>query len=170
MEFKEINIKDIKLNPFSLIGDEWMLITSGDNQKFNTMTASWGGMGVLWNKNVTFAFVRPQRSTFEFLEKNDYYTLSFFSEKYKKELGYCGRVSGRDVDKVAECKFSACLDEKAPYFKEAKFVIVCKKLYEQFITPESFLDKDLLKNYPNKDYHNMYVGEIVKCLENKENE
>lgn len=169
MKFNEIEIKDLTLNPFSLIGDKWMLITSGSEEKLNTMTASWGGMGVLWNKNVTFAFVRPQRYTFEFLEKNDYYSLSFFDESYKKELAYCGKVSGRDVDKVSECGFTPCFED-APYFKEANLIIICKKVYQQFINPSDFLDKSLLKNYPNNDYHNMYVGEIVKCMVSNEDE
>lgn len=168
MSFTETSAKELNgFNTFSQIGEKWMLITAGNKEKFNTMTASWGMMGILWNKDVATAFVRPQRYTFEFLEKNDYYTLSFFESKYKKQLSYCGRNSGRNVDKIKETGLTPIFDEQAPYFKEASTVFMCKKIYGQFISPEGFIDVDLDKNYENKDYHKMYVGEIIKCLEEK---
>lgn len=168
MSFTETSAKELNgFNTFSQIGEKWMLITAGNKEKFNTMTASWGMMGILWNKDVATAFVRPQRYTFEFLEKNDYYTLSFFESKYKKQLSYCGRNSGRNVDKIKETGLTPIFDEQAPYFKEASTVFICKKIYGQFISPEGFVDVDLDKNYENKDYHKMYVGEIIKCLEEK---
>ena len=162
--FKEIEINSFNENIFKLIGEKWMLITAGDQNKLNTMTASWGGMGVLWSKNVSFAFIRPQRYTFEFVEKNDYYTLSFYDDKkYRDELSFCGTNSGRDVDKVKEIAFTPVFEE-APYFKEARLVFVCKKIYGQFMLPECFIDKSLESNYPNKDYHKVFVGEIVRIL------
>lgn len=168
MSFTETSAKELDgFNTFSQIGEKWMLITAGNKEKFNTMTASWGMMGILWNKDVATAFVRPQRYTFEFLEKNDYYTLSFFESKYKKQLSYCGRNSGRNVDKIKETGLTPIFDEQAPYFKEASTVFICKKIYGQFISLEGFIDIDLDKNYENKDYHKMYVGEIIKCLEEK---
>lgn len=168
MSFTETSAKELDgFNTFSQIGEKWMLITAGNKEKFNTMTASWGMMGILWTKDVATAFVRPQRYTFEFLEKNDYYTLSFFESKYKKQLSYCGRNSGRNVDKIKETGLTPIFDEQAPYFKEASTVFICKKIYGQFISPEGFIDVDLDKNYENKDYHKMYVGEIIKCLEEK---
>lgn len=168
MSFTETSAKELDgFNTFSQIGEKWMLITAGNKEKFNTMTASWGMMGILWNKDVATAFVRPRRYTFEFLEKNDYYTLSFFESKYKKQLSYCGRNSGRNVDKIKETGLTPIFDEQAPYFKEASTVFICKKIYGQFISSEGFIDVDLDKNYENKDYHKMYVGEIIKCLEEK---
>ena len=168
MSFTETSAKELNgFNTFSQIGEKWMLITAGNKEKFNTMTASWGMMGILWNKDVATAFVRPQRYTFEFLEKNDYYTLSFFESKYKKQLSYCGRNSGRNVDKIKETGLTPIFDEQAPYFKEASTVFICKKIYGQFISPEGFIDIDLDKNYENKDYHKMYGGEIIKCQEEK---
>ncbi len=168
MNFEEIQINDLKdMNPFELIGKDWMLITSGTENKFNTMTASWGGMGIMWNKNVTFCFVRPQRYTFEFLEKNQYYTLSFFEEKFKKSLMFCGRNSGREIDKIKECGLTPEFEMNIPYFKEAKIVLFCKKLYSQFIDPDCFLEDFIVGNYPQEDYHKMYVGEIIKCMVKK---
>ena len=73
--------EEIQGNVFSMIGSDWMLVTAGDNEKYNTMTASWGGMGVLWGKPAAFVFIRPQRYTYTFLEKTDRFTLSFFGEE-----------------------------------------------------------------------------------------
>lgn len=162
--FKEINANEITENPFKLIGKDWMLVTAGDESKFNTMTASWGGVGILWNKPVAFTFIRPQRYTFEFIEKGEYYTLSFFDEEYRKALNFCGTKSGRDYDKVKETGLTPVFSESAPYFGEAKLVLVCKKLYNQFLTEEGLNDKSLISNYENNDWHKMYVGEIVKVF------
>ena len=164
MCFKEINAKDLCNNPFKLIGDDWMLITAGDEKKYNTMTASWGGFGVLWNKNVAFSFVRPQRYTFEFLEEGDYYTLTFYPEEYKNALITCGKKSGRDCDKVKEVGITPVFSEKAPYFKEANIVLVCHKMHEQFIDPDCFIDSSIQNSYPDNDYHKIFIGEIVKVL------
>ena len=162
--FQELDAKSLSMNPFSLIGDKWMLITSGNQEKYNTMTASWGSIGVMWGKNVAFAFIRPQRYTFEFVENEEYFTLSFYPDEYKKTLSLCGKVSGRDVDKVKEANLTPIFDEQAPYFEESNLVLVCKKLYAQNLSSEYFCEKDLDKFYPNKDYHKMFVGEIIKVL------
>ena len=164
MSFQELDTQSLTMNPFSLIGDKWMLITSGNQEKYNTMTASWGSVGVMWGKNVVFAFIRPQRYTFEFVEKEEYFTLSFYPDEYKKALSLCGKVSGRDVDKAKEANLTPIFDEQAPYFEEANLVLVCKKLYAQNLSSEYFCEKDLDKFYPIKDYHKMFVGEIVKVL------
>lgn len=164
MSFKKVDLKNLEINPFTAIGDEWMLLTAGDKEKFNTMTVSWGGLGVLWNKKVSFCFVRPQRYTFEFTEKSDYYSLSFYDSKYKDALKICGTKSGRDIDKVKETGLTPNLSEFAPYFEEAKIILICKKMYSQFIDPKCMIDDKIENNYPNKDYHKMYVGEIVECL------
>ncbi len=164
MSFKEVDIKDTSFPVFKFIGDEWMLITSGDKDSFNTMTASWGGIGVLWNKPVAFSFIRPQRYTFDFVEKNEYFTLSFFNDDMKSALTLCGSKSGRDIDKVKQAGLMPKFNLNVPYFEQAKMVLLCRKLYGQFMTPESFMDSKLNEFYPQKDYHKMYVGEIVKTL------
>jgi len=163
--FKVITPEEISENTFKAIGKDWMLITAGSIEKCNTMTASWGGLGVLWAKNVAICFIRPTRYTYEFIEKADTFTLSFFEEKYRKALQLCGTKSGRDIDKVAAAGITpVASDSVSVYFSEAKLVLECRKLYYQDINPENFLDKEIDKNYPNKDYHRMYVGEIIKCL------
>ena len=165
--FKEINPNDMDANVFELIGKTWMLITAGDKESFNTMTASWGGMGVLWNKNVVFCFIRPQRYTYEFMEKNNTFTLSFFSECFRDALKLCGSKSGRDLDKVKATGLIPVNADGGIYFEQADTVFVCKKIYSQDINPSNFLDANIAKNYPNNDYHRMYVGEIEKILINE---
>lgn len=167
MSFKEIDIKELQFSPFEKIGKEWMLITAGNSESFNTMTASWGGLGVLWRKNVAFAFIRPNRYTFEYTEREDYFTLTFFSEEYRKALNFCGTKSGRDCDKCKETGLSPVFDENAPYFAEASLVIVCKKLYAQDLIEDCVVDKDAvvpLNIGEANPYHKLYVGEIVKTL------
>lgn len=142
-----------------------MLITAGDEEKFNTMTASWGGIGILWGTNVTFTFIRQSRYTYEFVDNNPYYTLSFFGGNLMKELTYCGKNSGRDVDKIKETGLSPVFDTEAPYFEQADLVLVCRKLYKQTISPEGFIDKKPLETfYSDNDWHETFVGEIVKVL------
>lgn len=162
---RNIAPKQIAGNPFAMIGDQWMLITAGTGEACNTMTASWGGLGVLWNAPVATCYVRPQRYTKEFLDREEYFTLSFFGEAYRKALGVCGSKSGRDVDKVKECGFTVKTAEcGAPYFEEAELVIVCRKRFAQDFDPANIPGDVKEKQYPNEDYHTMYIGEIVEVL------
>ena len=77
MEFKEIPVSEMEFNPFDKISKQWMLVTAGDKDSSNTMTASWGGVGIMWGKPVATVYIRPQRYTKEFIDKNEYFTLSF---------------------------------------------------------------------------------------------
>lgn len=164
--FKKIGVKEMKGNIFDLVGDKWMLITGGDESGFNTMTASWGGVGILWQKAVSFSFVRPQRYTRKFMDYGKYYTLSFYPEKYRDMLYLCGSKSGRDINKVKEsCLTPVYADCGAVYFEEAELVLVCKKIYFDDFEPENFLTPEIAGVYENKDYHRMYVGEIIEVLE-----
>lgn len=163
--FIEIKPEQFTDNTFKLIGSDWMLITAGTLDSYNTMTASWGGFGILWNKNVCFCVVRPTRHTYNFIEKSGAFSLSFFDDKYRKALQFCGSHSGRDVDKAASTGLTPVAgDNGTVYFNEARLVIECKKLYFQDIDPKNFMDIALDKNYPLKDYHRMYIGEISKSF------
>lgn len=152
----------MKENVFKLIGERWMLVAATDKSgTTNAMTASWGGMGVLWGKKVAFVFIRPQRYTKLFIDDADVFTLSFFDESYKKTLGYMGRVSGRDEDKMTKSGLTLTVKDGAPLFKEATLTLVCRKLYRQTMKEECFIDKSNIdKWYPDKDYHDVYVAEI----------
>jgi flavin reductase (DIM6/NTAB) family NADH-FMN oxidoreductase RutF len=164
MTFKESKPELLTDNPFKLIGKDWMLITAGTPESFNTMTASWGGMGILWQKQVCFCFIRPTRHTYEFVERSQNFTLSFFDEQYRKTLDFCGSHSGRDTDKVKRSGLTPVKKDGFIYFAEARLVLACKKLYFQDIRPDHFLDPQIDDLYPAKDYHRMYAGEIVTCL------
>lgn len=163
--FNKIDPKQLSLNPFSAIGEKWMLITAGNNEKSNTMTASWGGVGVLWNKNVVTCYVRPQRFTREFIDANEYFSVSFLPEAFRKQLVYCGRVSGRDEDKIAGSGLTLVNDYAAPCFEEADTVLICKKIYVGKMNPEGIVYPEHDEaNYPAKDYHIVYIGEITDAL------
>jgi flavin reductase (DIM6/NTAB) family NADH-FMN oxidoreductase RutF len=162
--FQTLDPEAVQDNVFKLIGKDWMLITAGIRESFNTMTASWGGMGILWDKKVCFAFVRPTRYTFEFLEKSEVYTFSFLEEQYRDILMYCGTKSGRDVNKVIETNLTPIFRNGTVFFAEARLVMECRKIYVQDITPGNFLDQTMNEYYPKKDYHRIYVGEIIRCL------
>lgn len=164
--FKEISIDDgLEINPFQMVGSDWMLITAEDNGKINTMTASWGGLGVMWGKNVVYTVIRPQRYTKEFVDHGRLFSLSFFGGKFKKELSYLGRVSGRDEDKISECGLKTFSVDGVPAFEDAETIVICKKLFAQPFLEESFLDRAIISEwYSRRDYHTMYVAEIVKYL------
>lgn len=164
--FKEIIPEEMDGNIFKLIGKDWMLITAENGEKVNTMTASWGGAGVLWGKPVCFTFIRPQRYTYEFTEKTDRMTLCFFDGKYRSALSLCGSRSGRDCDKIAEAKLTPIKDEEsgAVYFAEANRVLICRKMYSDMLKKECAIDKNLLDFYPSEDFHRMYICEIEKIL------
>lgn len=163
--FLQLKPEELSRSPFQMIGKEWMLITAGTPEKVNTMTASWGGLGVMWHKNVAFAVIRPQRYTKEFVEENESFSLSFFDEGFKKQLSYLGSVSGREEDKIAKAGLTTAFEDGVPYFEEAKTVLLCKKLFQQDYKPESFLDASLLERwYPERDLHTMYIAEVTKIL------
>lgn len=164
IDYGKTDLNRIDENTFKLIGSDWMLITAGTKDSFNMMTASWGGLGVLWNWPVSYIFVRPTRYTYEFLEKNSFYSLSFFDERYRKALSICGAKSGRDTDKVREAGLTPVVSENGiVHFDEAKLVLECRKLYYQDIDPARFLDSTIERLY-NNDYHRMYIGEITKII------
>lgn len=164
-EFKEINVGEYECNPFHMIGRQWMLVTAEKEGKVNTMTASWGGMGVMWGMNVAYVVLRPQRYTKEFVDNAESFSLSFFDSSFQKSLGYLGKVSGRDEDKIAKSGLTVIPKNGVPCFEEAETVLICKKLFAQPYNEESFLDKDILKKwYPDNDLHTLYIAEIRQIL------
>lgn len=164
-DFKEINKNNFTPDAFGL-KTKWMLISAQKDGKTNTMTASWGGFGVMWNKEVVFVVIRPQRYTKEFVDQADFFSLTFFDKSYLKDLGYLGKVSGRDEDKIAKVDFHIIMDNDIPYFEEAHTAIFAKKLFVQPLSEASFLDKSIIDQwYPEKDFHYLYVGEVTKILQ-----
>ncbi len=152
-------------NPFEMIGKEWMLIAAGDRTGCNAMTAAWGALGEIWNKPVSFLFVRPQRYTYQLLERCGGYSLCFFGEENRPMMQYMGTASGRSEDKIAGAGLTLAFEDGAPYFEQARLVLICRKLYRQDLEEGCFVDRQTLdQSYPLRDFHRMYVGEVTRVL------
>lgn len=151
-------------NALKLIGKDWMLITVQDGEGANAMTASWGCMGVLWNKPVAVCFIRPQRYTYGLAENEERMSLAFFGEGYREALSLCGSKSGRDCDKLSLAGLTVSDVYGVPVIDQASTVIIGKKLYADDLKEDNFVDKAMLDNYKNKDFHRIYVLEIQKVL------
>ncbi len=169
MSFHQISADQFQNSVFQTIGKEWMLISAEQEidgkMVANTMTASWGGLGYLWNKNVAFAFIRPQRYTKEFVDNSEYFSLCFFGGEKKEELSYLGKVSGRDEDKIGKSKLTLTHLEDVPCFEEATAVLVCRKLYVQTMREDCFIDTSIINaSYSEKDFHDVYIGEVEKIF------
>lgn len=163
MNWNPIKPEDFARSPFAAIGKQWMLVAAQKpDGTVNAMTASWGGMGVMWGKNVVFVFVRPQRYTREFIDAAGRFTLSFFPEQHRPALAYLGKVSGRDEpNKIAKTGLTVENLDGAPAFAEAETAIVCRPLYAGRIDPAAFLADGIdAQWYPDKDYHIVYVAEV----------
>lgn len=170
---KEININELQVNPYSLFGKDWMLLTAGNKKDgFNTMTVSWGHLGSIWESEshhgsfpTAICYVRPSRYTKKYMDQEEYFTLSHFASEYKKALGYLGSHSGRDEDKIKATGLTPVFVDETTYFAEANLVFVCRKLYQAPFLENNYVDKSLIDfNYPHKDFHDIYIGEIVKIL------
>ena len=161
MAFKEVNIRDIDKSAVKMISDEWALVTASADGAVNSMTVSWGGIGEIWGKDAVFIFIRPQRYTYELLEKTDVFSMSFFGGEYKKELAYFGRNSGRDGNKYEATGLTKINLDGVECVEQAKINLVLKKLAFQDIDPKGFIDESIEGNY-NGDYHRVYIAEIVK--------
>jgi flavin reductase (DIM6/NTAB) family NADH-FMN oxidoreductase RutF len=164
--FKKILPYDLTDNVFKLLDKDWMLVTAGKKEDFNTMTASWGHLGVMWNLPVAICYIRPQRYTFEFANRSEDYTLSFFPESSRKMLQFCGSKSGRDYDKVKETGLLPLETETGNiFFEQARLVLECKKIYQDDMKLENFVRPEIAqKNYPKNDFHRFYFGEIVNAM------
>lgn len=173
MAFHEIKPNELKENTFNLFAKDWFLMTAEKEGKVNTMTVGWGGFGVMWKKDVVFVAVRPERYTHEFLEASDTFSLTVFDPSFKKQLAYCGIVSGRTEDKIAKCGFTVLHDGETPYFEEARMSFTCRKLCTTPLRPEDFMDSEFAgkwyggENNANGEgggYHLIYIAEIEKIL------
>ena len=159
---ERINVKELE-NSVKSIGDDWMLITVADekNGRVNAMTASWGAMGVLWNKPVCICFVRPERYTFELLAAQKELSVAFLGSQCRDALAFCGRESGRDLDKLEKCGLTTLELDGIPVITEAQAALTCRVLYEGSLNKDGFLDKALLANYASAGYHRMFICEII---------
>jgi len=162
--FQPFPLNELEFNPFNTIGQNWGLVSAGTKEAANTMTVSWGGVGVLWGKNVAFIFIRDSRFTKEFIDGNDFFSVSFMGKGYKDALNYCGSHSGRDGDKVSAAGLTWNYKHSIPFIDEGDFILLCNKMAAVKITKDSFLLPEIEKWYQDGDMHTMYVGEIIEAL------
>ncbi len=163
MAFKQVNAKDLKENFIKDIADEWMLVSAGSADGYNTMTASWGFVGEIWGSDCAVALVRPTRYTMKFIDENEYFTLSFYGDA-KQIHKICGHLSGRDNDKAALAGLTPVFADNTVYFNQARLVLICRKQYVSALKPDCFVDKAPLEKWYNNDLHNVIIGKIEKAL------
>lgn len=157
-------MKDFQPDIFRLFGRQWALVTAGTAEHFNTMTIGWGGLGTLWSRPVATVYVRPNRYTYEFMERSDYFTVSFFPEEQRGALQLLGTVSGRDGDKVAQAGLTPLPLEQGVTFREAETTLLCRKLYWQDMDPQCIPEEIRQQFYAGEPLHRMYVGQVVEIL------
>ena len=163
--FQPFPIDLLEFNPFTKIGKEWALVTAGSKSKCNTMTISWGGVGVIWNKNAVYVFVRDSRYTKEFLDAGDFFSISFLGENYRSALSYCGAHSGKDENKFEKAGLTPAFRHSIPYPDEANVVLLCRKMAAVPVTKDTFTDKGIEPNfYKDGDMHTMYIAEIIEVM------
>lgn len=165
MILQTISYHDLSTRIFNLWDKNWFLLTAGNFQEgnFNSMTISWGSMGIMWGKPFVQVVIRPTRYTLGFMESNPDFTLCSFSDDYRKALNLLGSKSGRDGDKIKESGLTPCKSSlvTSPSFIEANLVMECKKMYSDVFKPQGFIDPSIERNYHLGDYHRVYFGEIL---------
>lgn len=160
--FTSIDPFSLEEKVFQLLDKQWMLVTAAHSKRINPMTASWGGLGILWNFPVATVYIRPSRFTDLLIREATGFTLTFFEEAHREILKACGSLSGHDGDKVSRVGLTPCvLSDGRTAFQEARLTLSCRTLYAHKLLPRHFLDPGLENHYPDKDYHNLYIGRIT---------
>ena len=162
-----MDLKNFNFAPLYSLDQEWALLTSGNESHFNTMTISWGGLGTLWGKPVVTVYVKPIRYTYKFMENNEYFTLSFYDEEYKKDLGILGSTSGKDCDKIALTKLTPEFYENTVAFNESKLTLICKEIYFQDLDINQVPQELVNKFYKTDPIHRMYIGEVIDIIDRR---
>lgn len=165
------DVRELKIDPFTAIGTDWVLISAGNEKSSNTMTASWGFMGIMWGKPAVEVFIRKSRYTKEFVDKDELFTISLYPSEMKKALSFCGSKSGRDFstnEKAKAAGLTAMSVDGSIAYEEAELIFVCRKIYQSPITDEGFVDKSIITaQYSDGDYHTAYIAEIVAVYKKK---
>lgn len=157
---QRVSYTQLELNPFTVFSEDAFLLTAGVPSSWNTMTAGWGGFGTLYEKPVAYVFVRESRYTYSFMEKNSFFTLSFFPREMKAALDFCGTHSGREHDKAKEAGLTPLPIDGSVAFEEANLVITCQKIMAVPLSEEHVIDGHILKSYPQGDWHKMFIGRV----------
>ncbi len=149
---------------FKVFDKQWALLTVGNADKFNTMTISWGGMGTLWSKPVATVYVRTSRYTHDFMDDNEYFSISFYPEKYRKNLTVLGSKSGRDMDKMKESGLTPKQVGQTMTFDEAEVTVICRKLFRQRLDLDNIPEGIVKALYTGDAPHDMYIGEVTEII------
>ena len=155
---------EFKTDIFEQFDKKWALLTAGKKNDFNTMTISWGGLGTIWNKPVATVYVRTSRYTHDFMDREDYFTVSFYPEECKKVLGVLGSKSGKEMDKINGSGLTPIEAGRSVTFKEAEVTLVCKKLYKQQLDVKAMPEEIARENYSTAVIHDMYIGEVIDVI------
>lgn len=161
---KEILAKELDFNFFDQFKNSWALVVVDDGKEDNAMTIAWGGIGILWSKEVCSVYVKDVRYTKHMLDQSEYFSVSFFDDKYKDVLAYMGKVSRKDEDKITTSKMTRDYVDNVLVLKEAKVTLIMKKIYQIDLETSQVTDPSILKYYPNGEYHTQYIGEVIKVL------
>ena len=162
-----MDLKNFNFAPLYTIDQEWAVLTAGEKNNYNSMTISWGGLGTIWNKPVVTVYVKPIRYTYQFMENSEYFTVSFFDEEYKSDLGILGSKSGRDCDKIALTKLTPKELIKGVTFEQSKLTIICKKIYFQDMDINQVPQEAIDRFYKVDPIHRMYIGEVIDIIDNR---
>lgn len=172
MRLRPIDPQAAALELLPALGAENALLTAGTADRRNTMTIGWCQAGRLWNLPTCTVYVRPERYTYQFMEEQEYFTVSVLPKERKDAMALCGTKSGRDMDKIKECGLTVRTGAGgAPFFQEAELVLVCRTLYAQDLDPVCVLpagEEQILPSYGAKGgWHRAYTGEIVEAYSAK---
>lgn len=155
-------MNSLQMDAFDTFHNGWALLTAGTEDSFNTMTVSWGGVGCLWNRSVATVYVRPSRHTYGFMEREELFTVSFYSGEYRPALALLGKLSGRNTDKVAMSGLTPVAMDGSVTFAQAKTTLLCRKLYHQDMIPENIPGDIWNRFYQEGEIpHRMYIGEVI---------
>jgi flavin reductase (DIM6/NTAB) family NADH-FMN oxidoreductase RutF len=165
--FKEISPEEMSDNVFTLVGKVFPVITAGKEDHYNSLTASGGGLGLLFKKPTTWCILRADRYTLEMIQKEQTYTMSYFPNEYKEQILFLGSKSGRDSEKMKEVDLTSIrIPSGDMSFEEARLIVVCKLTQITTPDPDDFYSQEA-KDYINEAYkeanhYRKYVfGEIT---------
>lgn len=157
---------DFNADSFSIFDRDWALLTAGTIGHYNAMTIGWGGLGTLWRRPAVTVYVKPIRHTHRFMEESEYFTVGFYSRRYRRALLAMGTLSGRDCDKAAKAGLTPVAAESAVTFAEASSTLLCRKLYRQDLDTAAMPADVVAAFYETEAAHTMYVGEVLKVIAN----
>ncbi|MDR2129666.1 MAG: flavin reductase [Odoribacteraceae bacterium] len=165
--FTPVAPRDIVGNVFRLVGEDYTVITSGTGEDYNSMTASYGGWGILFNEPSTWCFLRANRYTLEYIRREKRYTMTYFDEPYRDQVMLFGTSSGRDSDKMKKHTLSAVKTPAGSVaYKEAKLIIECELTEITTVQPADYYSEEgrsfVVKAHEEvKEYHKLVFGKIT---------